>query len=115
MPLSRLLGRPVRETTTYVRGVDGLIVSSTTVGEPEWGDDDRGWLLALLAEDADTCSGCGHPNSETSDPASMHQWRLVQRKCWACVVLEADADARAESKTKDRGLKTGIARHAPKE
>lgn len=112
--MSQLLGKPVRETTTYVYD-DGRVVSSTTVRDPAWTDEDRGWLLALIGEEADTCSGCGHPASETRDPALMYQWRLVERKCWACVVLEADADARAESKTKDRGLKTGIARHAPRE
>lgn len=72
--------------------------------EPLWTDEDRGWLLALLEERADTCPGCGQPNSECRDKSSMGQWGVAHRTCWACLVLEADADGRAESKQRQRGL-----------
>lgn len=78
--------------------------------EPEWTDEDRGWVLALLAEQRDTCQGCGYPLEECRDPASMHQWRIVQDQCEACRMLDMQRDIDAESTTKRRGMHTGVIR-----
>lgn len=85
-----------------------------TEREPEWTDEDRGWLLALLAERAAECSGCGHPLDEARDPATAGRWQVRQEICQACLVLEAAADARAEAEAnlpksaRQRGLYTGV-------
>lgn len=106
------LGATRSETTTYVHE-GGLLVSSTTVREPEWTDQDRGWVLALLAEKADTCPGCGHPVSECRDPATRGQWSYEATVCQACVIAQAVSDNAAEAKT--RGLYVGTYRNVPGE
>lgn len=108
--MSRLLGREPAEVTTHEYD-GGQLVRSVTAREPLWTDEDRGYLLALLEERADTCPGCGQPNSECRDQSSIGQWQVVSQKCWACVVLEADADGRAESKHRERGLYVGTVRN----
>lgn len=57
-----------------------------------WPDDDRGWALALLALDADTCSGCGHPLSESMDAANQFAYRAEPVRCFACAAADTAAD-----------------------
>lgn len=78
-----------------------------TEREPEWSDEDRGWLLAYLQERAEVCSGCGHPLDECRDPKTAGRWQIVVSQCEACRIAEADADNRAESKSRSRGLYVG--------
>jgi hypothetical protein len=108
--VSRLLGREPARSTVFERDGEGRLARAVTAHEPLWTDEDRGELLALLEEEADTCPGCGHPNSECRDRSSVGQWRLVSKTCWACLVLEADSEGRAESKQRQRGLYVGTIR-----
>lgn len=55
--------------------------------ESDWTDEDRDYALALLAEEAETCSSCGQPISECRDPASAGQWSVVTDWCQASRVL----------------------------
>lgn len=63
-----------------------------TTREPEWTDDDRAWLLALIEEEHQECPGCGHPYAETTDQKNRYGWRVQKATCQACEVLEAQAD-----------------------
>lgn len=112
---SRLLGAEQRETTSYLYDEAGRLVSSTTIRDPDWSDLDRGWVLALIEEQADTCTGCGQPNELCRDPATRGQWGVAKTTCWSCLVVEADADGRAESGRKDRGLYVGSIHNVPAE
>jgi len=53
-------------------------------GEPLWTDEDRAYALALLAHDADVCSGCGALRSETTDPAMDGRYRATPIRCFGC-------------------------------
>lgn len=60
-------------------------------GEPLWLDDDRAWALALMHVEADQHT-CGHPLSETLDPANESAYTVdVRGQCAACLVLQAKA------------------------
>ena len=96
MPLSVWRGEPVRETTTH-HGPDGAVTgTSVTVRESPWSEDDRALALALLAEERDTCPGCGQPLEVCRDPATAGTWTVHQEVCQSCVVAEATRDNMAE-------------------
>lgn len=65
-------------------------------GEPLWTDEDRAWALALLAEEAGNCGGCGQPVSESMDPVNEFAYRVERLRCHACTavgrVRELDRD-----------------------
>lgn len=68
----------------------------------EWSDADRGLVLALLAERAETCPSCGHPMSVCRDPATAGTWQVVEEICQPTRVARAVAEDVA--KTGRRGV-----------
>jgi len=59
-----------------------------TTTEPEWDEAERGWAEALALLEADTCSGCGHPLSETTEPDAEGDWDTpLPDRCHACTAL----------------------------
>jgi len=80
-----------------------------TVCEPRWTDEDRAWVLALLAEQAEVCKGCGNSLAECMDPRTQYTWQVKQHICEACRVLEA-AQENAQDGTHLRGLKFTVTR-----
>lgn len=52
--------------------------------DPAWLPEDLVGLLALQAHDDDQCSGCGHPKSESMDPANERAYSGVPLQCHAC-------------------------------
>jgi hypothetical protein len=61
-------------------------------------------VLALLAEEAETCQGCGYPMSECRDPSTERQWRVETSVCHPGVIIEATQENLAEEKPRRRGL-----------
>lgn len=57
----------------------------------EWSSEDRGAVLALVVEGWDSCSGCGHPLSETTPEHASGQYTLDEVLCAGCEVLAAAA------------------------
>jgi len=53
-----------------------------------WDADDRGFALALLAIEAETCSGCGHPVAESMDAANQFAYRAELLRCHACAAAD---------------------------
>ena len=96
--------------TTYEYDEAGRVVAAATEREPLWTDDDRAWLLALLAEQRETCAGCGHPLDECRDPAGEKTWRLVVDTCHACMTLDMDRHNQAEKKRPPMGRYTATRR-----
>jgi hypothetical protein len=72
----------------------------------EWDETDRGLLLALLAEQAETCSMCGHQTSQCRDPKTAGSWQVVQEVCQPSRVAQAVAENLAETKTRGVQLST---------
>lgn len=67
-----------------------MLVQSVT--EPEWSELDRGLLLALLAERAETCSMCGHLMSECRDSRTAGTWSVFEDVCQPSRVAQAWAE-----------------------
>jgi hypothetical protein len=66
------------------------------VAESVWTDQDRGLLLALLAERAATCSECGHPMSLCRDPKTINQWEVVTGTCHPTLIARVKAEELAK-------------------
>lgn len=67
-------------------------MSALTVAEPDWSDLDRGLLLALLAEQRETCNQCGHPMSVCRDPTTRGTWQVLTDICQPTRVAQAVAE-----------------------
>lgn len=105
MSYSRFRGAPaVTETAYEYEG--GRLVRSVATSEPEWTDMDRGLVLALLEERAETCSSCGHPMSVCRDPATSGSWRVVEEICQPSRVAQAAGENVASEKRRGVILKT---------
>lgn len=71
---------------------DGRLVSSWP--EPEWDEEQQGWMLALSEYRAGMCTGCGLPLRESTD----EKYDFVvppPTRCWGC-----DAVSLAQNKDK---------------
>ena len=56
-------------------------------GEPLWTEEDRAYALALAVYEADQCSGCGRPRSETTDPEMDGMYRATAMRCHGCAAV----------------------------
>lgn len=57
-----------------------------------WSARDRELAKALLLHEADQCSGCGHPLSETLDPEREGWYDVHEDICAGCLALEKHAE-----------------------
>jgi hypothetical protein len=86
----RFEGWEPKQRTSYTYDGDGQLVSSTTTREPEWDDEDRAIIYAILDYRADLCPGCGQPMSDylhkdgEPDPKVSPSYTV----CVACVAKE---------------------------
>lgn len=109
--MKRFHGWEPTRTTTVERDSHRRIIRYVTTAEPEWDEEQQALVLALAEVQADACSGCGLPLSETTqdvigpdgeeDPvASMDQYQAkVTDRCYACAALhrlQAKADGYME-------------------
>jgi hypothetical protein len=62
-------------------------------GEPLWLDEDREWALALQADEALTCHGCGQPRDEASDPVNEFHYTAEPHRCHACSAISKSTRA----------------------
>lgn len=51
--------------TRYIYDDHDRLVESVTTVDPEWDETERSWAMLLIDIEADICSGCGQPLSET--------------------------------------------------
>lgn len=80
MPRSILLGRPWPKP-----------------GEPLFLPDDTDGALALRLEEDETCTGCGHPMSESMKPGNDDAYGARKLTCFACAAIDrAKADLMEE-------------------
>ena len=57
-----------------------------------WTEDDRGYALALLALESETCDGCGHPVAESMASENQYGYRAELVRCHACAVAAKATD-----------------------
>ena len=67
-----------------------------------WDDTDRGLVLALMAEEAETCPQCGHPISECRDPATAGSWTVVEQVCEPSRIAQAASEQAFQAKQRGR-------------
>jgi len=84
----------------------GRVVRSVTTAEPEWTETDRGLVLALLAEQRETCQSCGHPMALCRDPHTAGTWQVLEDVCQPSRVSQAVAEGVRESKRRGVMLMT---------
>lgn len=68
------------------------------MAEPGWSEDDRALVLALLEEQQETCSMCGHLVSECRDPRTGGHWQVVTEICEPGRVALAFAEDNREAR-----------------
>jgi len=83
VPLSVFLGRKQVTTHEYLNGQP---VRSTT--EPLWLETDRSAAMALELYEADLCTGCGQPMSESTLLENEEQYQISYEYCHGCVELD---------------------------
>lgn len=67
-----------------------------------WLDEDFESALEWIEYEASLCSGCGHPRSETFDPANHGAYEAVPLQCFACAARDAENRAAADARSNNR-------------
>lgn len=89
VPWRRWAGWEPTEVTTYEYDDAGRLIRSTTVREAEWGEADRGAMLALQAYEAQVCGGCGEHLAESTAAENEERWSAqIAARCHACTAVE---------------------------
>lgn len=78
--------------------------------EALWLDEDRQWAIALLAYEADLCSGCGHPRSESTEAHNEFAYRGSAIRCHACATVARSSERFTVPGADARGLLIGVTR-----
>lgn len=106
MPYSIFRGAPKVSETEHEYTKRGRLVRTVTTAEPEWTEADRGLVLALLAEQRETCPMCGHPMSVCRDQNTAGQWQVKEQICQPSRISQAAAESVSESKRRGVVLMT---------
>lgn len=77
-------------------------------GEALWTAEDRAWAMALLEYEADTCSGCGQPHSESTLIENEFRYESTALVCHACRAVARHAENLSETKANVKGLMIGV-------
>ncbi|MFD6770587.1 hypothetical protein ACFWC6_30690 [Micromonospora chalcea] len=84
------MGWEPAEFTEHEYDEQNRLVRSVTTREPEWDDEERGWMLALAVYRASLCPHCGRPLSVCTDPESEGRWVVPPpRRCFASTALRS--------------------------
>ncbi|MFD5916172.1 hypothetical protein ACFVYP_07070 [Kitasatospora sp. NPDC058201] len=75
-----------------------------------WTDEDRAWALALLAVEAETCSGCGHSLVDGLDGELEEGWRAEVLRCHACATAARHLDGWRDAGADTRGAQVRVTR-----
>lgn len=78
-------------------------------GEPVWTDEDRAWAIALLEYEADLCSGCGQPRSESMAAENEFHYRPTALRCHGCAAVARESERYAAAPNSNvNGLMIGV-------
>jgi len=68
-------------------------VRSVTTRESEWDEQQRGFVLALLAYEAQVCHGCGGWLPETTDGDNDGRYHVdIPGRCYRCTAIHKKQD-----------------------
>lgn len=77
-------------------------------GEALWLEEDRDIAVALALIDAEACSGCGQPTSESMDPANEYAYRIDLVRCHACAATDREVSRFARANSSDGAPRDGV-------
>lgn len=77
-------------------------------GEPLWTAEDRAWAMALLEYEADLCSGCGQPRSESMAAQNEFEYRPQALRCHGCAAVAKESERFSGPTADTRGLMIGV-------
>ena len=63
-----------------------------TVREPQWTDNDRALVRALLDYRANICPLCGRQSDVCQDPTTARTWQVIPHTCWPSQVAQSQAE-----------------------
>jgi hypothetical protein len=69
-------------------------------GDPLWTQEDTDLAVALTEIEGER-HACGHPRSESMDPAHEFDWKADPVRCHACAAVDRAARRAAEDKSWD--------------
>jgi hypothetical protein len=72
-------------------------------GDPLWTQDDTDLAIALTEIEGQRHS-CGHPRSESMDPALEFDWRAEPIRCHACAAVDRAARQAADESMDSAGI-----------
>jgi hypothetical protein len=106
--LRRFDGWEAQQVTEYEHDERGLLVRSVTTQEPEWDEEQQGWVLALAMWESFRCKQCGgdlhetaHPDNDPGNPHGKGVYRaLPPAECYQCTALHAARSDPAYAKDK---------------
>jgi hypothetical protein len=73
-----------------------------------WSDDDQAWAIALLEYEADLCSGCGQPRSESMDAGHEFDYHPTALRCHGCAAVAAESERFSGPTANTKGLMIGV-------
>ena len=74
-----------------------------------WTDEDRAWAMALLEYEADLCSGCGQPRSESMAAEHEFDYRPTALRCHGCAAVARESERYTEGPNPNtKGLMIGV-------
>lgn len=76
-------------------------------GEAVWTAEDRAWAIALLEYEADLCSGCGQPRTESMAAEHEFGYRAQAWRCHGCAAVAKESERFSGSKN-TAGLMIGV-------
>ena len=77
-------------------------------GEALWTAEDRAWAIALLEYEADICSGCGQPRSESMAAEHEFDYRPTALRCHGCAAVATESERFSVPNANTKGLMIGV-------
>jgi hypothetical protein len=68
--VKRFNGWEPQEEHAHEHDDNGRLVRTVVHREPEWDDEERGWILGWLLYDSNVHEACGHYLPDSTDPAA---------------------------------------------
>ena len=107
--LDPFLTRRLRESRTLRREVEAArawgVPRSVFLG---WPDDDQAWAIALLEYEADICSGCGQPRSESMAAEHEFAYHPTALRCHGCAAVARESENWSGPTANTKGLMIGV-------
>ena len=64
--------------------------------------------MALLEYEADICSGCGQPRSESMDKANEYHYEPTALRCHGCAAVATESERFSVPTANTKGLMIGV-------